>query len=152
MPMYLAMGEAVQPAPPAPVYANYNCACSQNLNAVNSAGQSLGNLRNTSVTFNIRNNVATSVSGHQGENCWDASNGKIDGYIHVTNVSATATVRSRSSIARVLYVDDEGEHVEELNYEGLINFYMNTMEMCEEEATSIATALYDFSDMKNSPS
>lgn len=135
---------------PAPVYANYNCACSQNLNAVNSAGQSLGSLKNTTVTFNIRNHSATSVSGHMGSNCWtSSSNGKIDGYIRVANVSATATVHNRSSVVRVLYADEEGQHVEEVNYDGLIDFYMNTMKMCEEEANSVATALFDFSDMKD---
>lgn len=135
---------------PAPVYANYNCACSQSLDAVNSAGQSLGSLRNTSVTFNIRNHSATSILGHVGENCWvSSSDGKIDGYIRVARVSATATVQSRSSDVRVLYADDEGQHVAEFNYEGLIDFYVNTMKMSEEEAKSVATALFDFSDMKD---
>ena len=152
MAMYLAMGEAVQPAPPAPVYSNYNCTCSQSLNAVNSAGASLGYLRNTGITFQIRNGRATSVSGHNGENCWAEADGKIDGYIRVTNVSATATKNNRSSDVTVVYVDDEGQHTEEFNYEGLIAFYTNTMKMCEEEAISTATALYDFSDLKNSPS
>lgn len=153
MPMYLAMGEAVQPAPPAPVYGNYNCACSQSLNAVNSAGSSLGYLRNTTVTFNIRNGVATSVLGHKDENCWVSdTDGKIDGYIRVSNVSASATKNSRSSDVTIVYTDDKGQHTEEFNYEGLIAFYMNTMKMSEEEANSIATALYDFSDLENSPS
>lgn len=148
MPMYLAMGEAVQPAPPAPVYSNYNCVCSQALNAVESAGSSLGYLRNTSVSFQIRNGTATAISGHQGENCWvSGTDGKIDGYIRVGRVSAAATKQSRSSDAKVVYTDDKGQHTEEFNYEGLISFYMNTMKMSEEEATSIATALYDFSDL-----
>lgn len=135
---------------PAPVYANYNCACSQNLNAVTSSGASLGSIRNTSVTFNIRNHVATSVLGHMGENCWvSESDGNINGYIRVANVSATATVQSRSSDVRVLYADDEGQHVAEFNYDGLIDFYVNTMKMSEEEAKSVATALFDFSDMKD---
>lgn len=153
MAMYLAMGEAVQPAPPATVYENYNCSSAQSLNAVNSAGQSLGYLKNTSVTFKIRNGAATSVSGHNGENCWvRETDGKIDGYIRVTNVSASATKNSRSSDVTIVYTDDKGQHTEEFNYEGLIDFYMNTMKMSEEEANSIATALYDFSDLGNSPS
>lgn len=134
---------------PAPVYSNYNCTCSQALDAVNNAGSSLGYIRNTSVTFNIRNHAATSIKGHQGENCWvSESDGNINGYIRVMRVSATAIVNSRSSDARVLYADDEGQHVEEFNYEGLIDFYVNTMKMSEEEAKSVATALFDFSDMK----
>lgn len=135
---------------PAPVYANYNCACSQALNAVESAGSSLGHLRNTTVTFKIRNNVTAYVLGHKGENCWvSQSDGNITGYIRVANVSATATVQSRSSDVRVLYADDEGEHVAEFNYDGLIDFYVNTMKMSEEEAKSVATSLFDFSDMKD---
>lgn len=150
MAMYLAMGKAVQPAP---VYENYNCSCSQSLNAVESAGLSLGHLRYTNVTFKIRNGVATSVSGHNGENCWVSdTDGAITGYIRVSNVSASATKSSRSSDVTIVYTDDKGQHTEEFNYEGLIAFYMNTMKMSEEEANSIATALYDFSDLENSPS
>mgnify|MGYP006943504196 CR=1 FL=1 len=135
---------------PAPVYSNYNCACSQALNVVEHAGSSLGYLRNTSVTFKIRNHVATNVSGNVGHDCWVMEfDGKIDGYVRVANASATATVQNRSSVVRVLYADDEGQHVEEFNYDGLIDFYMNTMKMCEEEANSVATALFDFSDMKD---
>lgn len=135
---------------PAPVYSNYNCACSQALNAVRSSGSSLGHLRNTSVTFKIRNNVTAYVLGHKDENCWVSDvDGNITGYIRVSNVSATATVQSRSSDVRVLYTDDEGEHVAEFNYDGLIDFYVNTMKMSEEEAKSVATALFDFSDMKD---
>lgn len=136
---------------PAPVYANYNCACSLALNAVESAGSSLGYLRNTSVTFKIRNNVATNISGNQGHDCWvSRSDGNISGYVRVSNASATATVqKNRSSVVSVLYADDEGQHVEEFNYDGLIDFYMNTMKMSEEEAKSLAAALFDFSDMKD---